>query len=424
MSGLGMSGIYHRGIGNDTHHKGTGQAGNKSLLGYRYDTGVPGYTGFIPGGAVLSLPTKGSTMHTGKPPSDVQIERVAGLHTLDNKTSEYQSTFKAQSRDYHPSRDGGGQWQAQRFGEVVADAKVYNGTTYQDEMQHSAAAAALAHSLAEGLRPTLAMETQAQKQVLAGTRKASKELGYTSVYTSMVVKDPLTGGSAAAGRARAAPGSPVMDPAPRERVIRRAVSPHFHGDTMYTQHYGARGSDPMDRFPRHESQMSAMASTKELNLGTHKAANHIPGYSGFIPTAQTNPEAVLKGSLERGRDDAKANMLLCSMDQYSRHNLPKYGCFRPQAVVNAHAELLPPNTRTHQGAVNQEVWAKDLRLPDKTNNLTSKDGTQSFFTGGAGAVSENGKSLAQCYYLAVRPKEGLPRIHHPSKTTHWGGSFH
>jgi hypothetical protein len=39
---VGRAGMYHKGIGSDTHHKGMGQAGNKSILSYRADIGVPG----------------------------------------------------------------------------------------------------------------------------------------------------------------------------------------------------------------------------------------------------------------------------------------------------------------------------------------------------------------------------------------------
>lgn len=38
----GRAGLYHKGIGGDNHHKGMGQAGNKSVLSYRADIGVPG----------------------------------------------------------------------------------------------------------------------------------------------------------------------------------------------------------------------------------------------------------------------------------------------------------------------------------------------------------------------------------------------
>lgn len=42
------------------------QAGNKSLLAFRSDIGVPGYTGFNPGCTSIPLQPKGFE-HTGKP---------------------------------------------------------------------------------------------------------------------------------------------------------------------------------------------------------------------------------------------------------------------------------------------------------------------------------------------------------------------
>ncbi len=42
------------------------QAGNKSLLSFRSDIGVPGYTGFCPSSAGITLPIKGF-QHTGRP---------------------------------------------------------------------------------------------------------------------------------------------------------------------------------------------------------------------------------------------------------------------------------------------------------------------------------------------------------------------
>eukprot|EP00959_Pyramimonas_sp_CCMP1952_P262307 5485086-Pyramimonas_sp.AAC.1 len=33
-----------------------------------------GYTGFIPGYAVINLPTKGTTIHTGRPATDAEIK--------------------------------------------------------------------------------------------------------------------------------------------------------------------------------------------------------------------------------------------------------------------------------------------------------------------------------------------------------------
>jgi hypothetical protein len=51
-------GHYHQGIGKGDHHKGCGQAGNKSMLGYRAGFGAPGYTGYIPSDESFVLPTK------------------------------------------------------------------------------------------------------------------------------------------------------------------------------------------------------------------------------------------------------------------------------------------------------------------------------------------------------------------------------
>ena len=47
----------------------------------------------------------------------------------------------------------------------------------------------------------------------------------------------------------------------------------------------------------------------------------------------------------------------------------------------------------------------------------------SFFTGGSVNVSDNGKANAERYYHTVRPREGLPRIYYPSKTTAAGYHF-
>lgn len=400
----------------------TGTAGGKSLLSYRYDNAIPGYTGFLSAGACLSLPTKGSTVHTGKPATDTEIQHWAGKQQPKNE-SEYKNTYTAQQKDYYPSRTEGGQWQAQRFGEVVTDARCHYSSTYKDEIQKSAQTAKKAQTVTEGLRTTIAMEKQAQAMVKNGTVGPSKTLGYTSVYTSMVLKDPLTGGLAAPGR-EPQPKPDLSEVYVKEKVIRRTIEPTFHGDSMYSKSFGAFGSDPLDHSAQHESEMPKMATTKELNIGSHQATGHIPGYSGFLPRFEYNPKAIEKAHIgDTTRGDQKAKMLLVSMDQYSRHLMPKYGGFRAQDVTNMHGEELPPTTRTHQGSVNQDVWKSDPPPQNKASFLTSKDGTLSFFTGGAGAVSENGKSLAQCYYLAVRPKEGLPRIFYPSKTTHWGSQW-
>lgn len=49
---------------------------------------------------------------------------MAGNHTFNGKQSEYDQFYNAaQPKDYYPSYLEGGQWQAQRNGEVVTNAK-------------------------------------------------------------------------------------------------------------------------------------------------------------------------------------------------------------------------------------------------------------------------------------------------------------
>jgi hypothetical protein len=65
------------------------QAGNKSLLGYRSDIGVPGYTGYCPTHLAISVPIKGFE-HTGRPVDSLfrDINTVATVEPEKMKVSE------------------------------------------------------------------------------------------------------------------------------------------------------------------------------------------------------------------------------------------------------------------------------------------------------------------------------------------------
>ena len=45
------------------------------------------------------------------------------------------------------------------------------------------------------------------------------------------------------------------------------------------------------------------------------------------------------------------------------------------------------------------------------------------YIAGTVAISDNGVAVAERYFHTVRPKEGLPRIFYPSKTTNSGYGF-
>jgi hypothetical protein len=65
----------------DFTHKGPNQAGNKSLLSFRSDIGVPGYTGYIPSQHGIVLPVKGF-QHTGRP-VDTQFKETLTMASVE-----------------------------------------------------------------------------------------------------------------------------------------------------------------------------------------------------------------------------------------------------------------------------------------------------------------------------------------------------
>mmetsp|Transcript_22226 Transcript_22226/g.48812 ORF Transcript_22226/g.48812 Transcript_22226/m.48812 type:complete len:427 (-) Transcript_22226:243-1523(-) len=423
---MGMAGIYHKGIAKDTHHKGCGQAGNKSMISYRPDMGIPGYTGFIPGYAVINLPTKGTTIHTGRPANDAEIKEVAGEQGVITNESEYSSTFLAKPKDYFPSRTEGGQWQAPRFGEVVTDARFNDGSTYVQDMLCSKETHNKSAKVAEGLATTLYDSTQAQQRLKAGTHGQEKEgqVGYKSVYADMIVKEHLTGGKFYGKNS--APPTSALPPGTKERekVVKRCIEPNFYSKSTYADHFGTFGSNPLEKAPTYPAEQKKLVSTRDLNEGTAKASEgHIPLYSGFIPQTQHNEMAVKHGNLSEERVMAKPGMLLCSLDQFPRFQLPKYGGTRARSVHNMKTEAPQPPLNTAYGRVNAKTWKDPLEPLDHRFCLNGKKGVEGFFTAGANAVSDNGRAAAQCFYHVVRPNEGLPRVLFPSQTTVWGSKF-
>lgn len=63
------------------------QAGNKSLISYNGQVGIPGYTGYIPTNASLGLPVKGFA-HTGRPADPSVIDKLAQRTVDPRKTSQ------------------------------------------------------------------------------------------------------------------------------------------------------------------------------------------------------------------------------------------------------------------------------------------------------------------------------------------------
>lgn len=60
--------------------------------------------------------------------------------------------------------------------------------------------------------------------------------------------------------------------------------------TEYNDQIGKYGENPRNRLPHDADKMTNRVH--ELNFGTTKTANHIPGYQGFLAKSDFNPEAV------------------------------------------------------------------------------------------------------------------------------------
>jgi hypothetical protein len=59
-----------------------------------------------------------------------------------------------------------------------------------------------------------------------------------------------------------------------------------------------------------ETGITQRASTGEFNIGTTRATRHIPGYSGFIASQQSNPTAAAASAGQLSRPSDKDTMLL------------------------------------------------------------------------------------------------------------------
>jgi len=328
-------------------------------------------------------------------------------------------------------RAGGGYWIKER--QAGMEVPMSRGTTYRCEiLDHAEKDAALAGTRSATVITALdavarggedaAPVSQHGRAVTGALDVQVPQVGMVTTYGSMTVKNPLVGGSAAPGR----PPSEPLRPTPRPHVAPRGLPPAFDGKTAYRQYYGQFLEDPSERLATGKLDYTLRASTAELNRGTTRANRHIPGYAGHVAVHPRNqvtdePRAYAKEDMCKGP----------SLDQYLRGAMPGYGGFKPQAPPNIRVDdpaqprdVSRTLARTTQGAA---ALACTKLGPPKTSGrgafISSQKGTMSFFTGGGLFVSENGKSNAQRFFMDVRPFEGTPSLHVPSKTTSSGYHF-
>lgn len=201
-----------------------------------------------------------------------------------------------------------------------------------------------------------------------------------------------------------------------------------------------------------------------IRAGTVKQTNQVASYKGFVPSSKAN-EAALRHSFEpaAARTEAKEGVRLLSLDQYSRLRPGGYTGYRPKAPANAEV-FDPPSANMSTTTGRAEFYGTVFKgQPAKSvgpNAGLAKQSMLSFFTPGkarrrerrgacppallqlisegAGAhcrdvtappfpaqtaVSDNGITNAQRFYVGVRPNEGLPALYRAPSTTYYGKRF-
>ena len=239
-------------------HKGTGQAGNKSLLSYRTDTGVPGYTGFISGQHSIEVPIKGSTVHTGRAVDKDTWKRAATMTHMHRNNSVYMSQYGRKTGaalDAGTLRSEGGYWIRDRVAKnLEGSQKPFSGTsTYRTEL----------------LKGTVPRE--AGEAPRAVENEDTKGLGYTTTYGMMSRVTPTKIGGAEGGDGAGAPLT-----LPRNARLKQTCRPRFEGTSVYTVAHGAFGLDPMARAAATEKELSQKASTAEFLRELRRAARRSP----------------------------------------------------------------------------------------------------------------------------------------------------
>ncbi|QDZ22679.1 hypothetical protein HOP50_08g52270 [Chloropicon primus] len=386
----------------DHTHKGTGQAGNKSLLSYRHDIGIPGYTGFISNAHSVAVPIKGNTQYIGKKADNNTFDKTITNLVQSETKSIYSKEFAKPPTSSGRSEVGGGYWIANANNRNDKNTKKFIAqSTYKAEIQESSknAEAALSQTIIPGLRFTRKSVAPDKDVFEEADSGYNSQLAYQTEYSNMRMNDPLTGKT-------------------RSRVAMSASE----GEVA-----GGAASASKDSFGGLTATTKFDSSFKEFQLGTTKGTSKIPGYSGFIPATDNNTKAVSQARSTETRPNAKNEMLLFSLDQYSRDSIPHYRGFRPQDGGNIKPHK-PPSKETTQGRTNFEAAqavANGCNFNDgpRDHFRSSDKGIMSFFSQGSTYVSENGTAYAERYYHTLRPKEGLPRVYYPSKTTLSGYKF-
>ncbi|RLN59308.1 hypothetical protein BBJ28_00012879 [Nothophytophthora sp. Chile5] len=111
----------------------------------------------------------------------------------------------------------------------------------------------------------------------------------------------------------------------------QSSTPH----SSYRKDFGGYGDNPRERPYMRKRGMAS--TTSDLNPGTSRATNQMPGYSGFLPLTTHNPQAVTQASgpeeIETLHPTPRVALRLFHSD-----NIPGYTGHKPLECVNYHGE--------------------------------------------------------------------------------------
>eukprot|EP00771_Trimastix_marina_P003229 gnl/Trimastix_PCT/4448.p1 GENE.gnl/Trimastix_PCT/4448~~gnl/Trimastix_PCT/4448.p1 ORF type:complete len:160 (-),score=8.85 gnl/Trimastix_PCT/4448:202-681(-) len=147
------------------------------------------------------------------------------------------------------------------------------------------------------------------------------------------------------------------------RIAQATESPYV---TTNMRDFGTRGSNPRDRYPRHDLGFSGASSMLHLFEGTPKATQHIPGYQGHVPRSEcVEINSDLRSQAEGTRVRPVKNGWTNLYENYM-HNTPHYTGYVPKSVFNdPHGRGGADLDKTSTGTMARQLsYAK--RLPEST----------------------------------------------------------
>jgi len=416
----------------DNWHNGVNNAGNKSFCAYRVGTGIPGYSGYMPGPETICIPYKRGVM-TRAPIEDQHGDRARGDGgTIKQHDSTHKTDFSITPAEFMTATLPNALWdnKAPRpIGDppfirrpdedAMRNRPFISSTTFRDTFKDAA---------------TKKGEHPQNVTHLGQLRPPDATPGRGAEVENVFMCSEHTQKMEQIHGAEKLPQPDV--PTPPERAnpdIAEVKLRHPALLTSYRNDFGVFGADPNTKMAADPTEMSMRASTAEYNMGTTRFSCHPPGYSGFIPETARNAKASMHGHCANPRESTK-KFELSTLFQYP-HDIPGYAGYRPRTTINDvgpnRAPWLTTTGRTTaKGA--SEFQPGDLGLsisilaqtaPQPSMHAKKSSIRQDLFSheSQTGCLSDNGKADSDLYYHKTRPMEG--RSVAIIKQGHWNQAY-